>query len=240
MKVELEEDAIKTGLRGNVQDQAEAIRVAYERYANPIAAYIREKVAPTLDCHELTTAVNDVFIELARKVGRGNFQWSGSLKSLLFEMGRCNAIDQFRKESRYQRHFESNDFSGQGHEESDGDGFGDDEMAAYIAKKLQDAPELAAAWRSLVSRRTAADETAVKEVVRLFRMWVAGGSLPKLQRRVAEELARHYGNITDMEIRDEIGDTGERPTVASVKSARREIREKFISLMEKQERSMKL
>lgn len=237
MKVELEEHEIKTGLQGNDQEQADAISKAYHRYAGPIASYIRERVVPTLDNHELTTAVNDVFIELAKKVREGNFKGGGSLKSLLFNMGRCNAIDQFRSKCRYQNRHASDHFSSGDRGDKNADGFSDDEIASKVAKKLQDAPEIAATWRSLVNTRTAADEVGTEEIVRQFRMWIGGGTLPALQRKVAKSMARHFGNITDADICSEIAETGERPTVASVKSARREIRDKFQSLIERQERT---
>ncbi|MGO9585518.1 MAG: hypothetical protein ACLP2Y_04910 [Limisphaerales bacterium] len=48
MKTEVEEE-IKTGLKGNEEKQLEAVCKAYDRFAAPLAAYIRESVAPTLD-----------------------------------------------------------------------------------------------------------------------------------------------------------------------------------------------
>lgn len=65
------EEEIKTGLKGNEHKQHEAVCKAYDRFAAPLASYIRENVAPTLDSHELTTAVDNVFIDLAKKPKRG-------------------------------------------------------------------------------------------------------------------------------------------------------------------------
>lgn len=72
MRTEVQEDEIKTGLRGDEQKQFEAICKLYDRYSDPLASYVRENF-PTLDSHELTTAVNDVFIGLAKKPSRGIF-----------------------------------------------------------------------------------------------------------------------------------------------------------------------
>ena len=83
MRTEVQEEEIKTGLRGDDQKQFEAICKAYDSYADALASHVRERY-PLLDSHELNTAVNDVFIELARKAKQGKFASAGSLKSLLF------------------------------------------------------------------------------------------------------------------------------------------------------------
>jgi DNA-directed RNA polymerase specialized sigma24 family protein len=229
------EDEIKSGLRGNELKQFEAVCKAYGRYAAPLASYIRERVAPTLDSHELTTAVNDVFIELAKKARHGNFRTDGSLACLLFEMARCNAFDQLREKYRYQKRYESTDFSGRGNDTLAFGELSDDEIASRVALKLAGAPEIAAAWRSVASDRTPDNEVAAIEIVRLFKMWI--GTLPSLQRKVAERMAANFGDVTDEEIRDEIGKISQCPALGSVKSARREIREKFKSLIEEKERT---
>ena len=206
---------------------------AYDRYAAPLAAYILERVVPTLDSHELTTAVNDVFVELARMAKRGKFKPDGSLASLLFEMARCNAIDQLRGRTRYERRFEVTDFSSS----ENGNQFeylNDDEVASRVAHKLADAPEIASAWRSVTNRKTPSDECAANEVTRLFKVYVA--SLPSFQRKVARLMAIYYGDITDEQICEELGKLDKTAPLGSVKSARREIREKFASLINKLER----
>jgi len=230
------EEEIKTGLQGNEQKQLEAVCKAYGRYATPLAAYILERVVPTLDGHELTTAVNDVFLELARMAKQGKFKPDGSLASLLFGMARCNAIDQLRGRFRYKRRYETTDFSSSKNG-NQSDHSNDDEVATCVAQKLADAPEIASAWRSVTNRKTPSGESAANEIVRLFKMYIA--SLPSFQRKVARLMAIYYGDITDKEICEELEKLGERPPLGSVKSARREIREKFTSLIDKLERTYK-
>ncbi|MGH8094613.1 MAG: RNA polymerase sigma factor [Chthoniobacterales bacterium] len=234
MKIDLDEQQITSALLGDQQAQFKAVTRAYERYADPLASYIREKVAPTLDTHELTTAVNDVFIELARKAKLGQLKENGSLVALLFKMARANAIDQWRSKRRWEmRHISESDVvateGGAGNDLS-----GDEKLIAHVARRLAEAPEIAAVWKTLTLRRTAADEVAANEVIRQFKVWLSG--LPRLQRKVAESMAFHFGDATDEEICDEIAKSDVRPPVSSVKSARAQIREKFTALMNHQER----
>lgn len=223
MRTEVNEDKIKTELRGNEQDQFEAICKLYDRYAGPLASYIRERVAPTLHPHELTTAVNDVFLELAKKAKDGKFQLNGSVKTLLFRMAKCNAIDQFRQKCREQKRNVSDAFLKDGNDDVD--------FASSVAKKLADAPEIAATWKSLTQERTAADEVAANELMLQFRVWAAYNLSP-LQRKVAEEIAIYCGDVTNEEICDEIAKTGKRPPISSVKSARKEIARKYKTLID--------
>jgi len=60
--------------------------------------------------------------------------------------------------------------------------------------------------------------------------------LPSTQRKVAEVIAIHYGDVTDQEICEELSKMGKFAPLGSVKSARREIKDKFKSLIEKTER----
>ena len=230
MRTDVEDEQIKTGLLGTEQEKEAAICDAYERYKRPLAAFIREKVAPTLDSDEIATAINDVFCGLARYVSRGRFSRDGSLLTLLFSMARRKAYDRLRRKTKGQKacgqdHTEDADF-----DESlvVADEDADEEFAVYVAQKLSKAPELSAEWKN------AADKAATNEIMRQFCMWI--GTLPHLQRKVAEAVAKHYGDLTDAEICDEIAKTGERPTVASVKSARKQIVRKFTELMKTQER----
>jgi len=94
------------------------------------------------------------------------------------------------------------------------------------------APEVRESWR------TAADAGSANEIIRQFRLWIGG--LPRLQRKVAQALLRHFGDISDKEISDEISAGGNpRPSEASVKSARKEITRKFKTLIHTQERIIK-
>ena len=191
-------------------------------------------MAPTLDGHELTTAVNNVFIELARMAKMAKLRESGSLVALLFKMARTNAIDQFRSKRRWEtRHItESDAVATEGR--ADDDLSSDEKLIALVARRLAEAPEIAAVWKTLTLRRTAADEVAANEVIRQFKVWLSG--LPRLQRKVAESMALYFGDVTDEEICDEIAKSNVRPPISSVKSARAQIREKFTALMNHQER----
>jgi DNA-directed RNA polymerase specialized sigma24 family protein len=233
VKVDVEENEIKTGLIGNAQQQYSAICKAYERYADPLASFILERVAPTLDTAELTTAVNNVFIELARKARAGNFQQRGALASLLFQMARYNAIDIMRQRNRRWEREVPFDVAKK-HLDTSGTAESDEEIAMRVAQKLKDAPQVARTWQALAQAHTPANETLAEEIKRQFKILV--GSLIGLQRKVAGIIAANFGGITNGEICDLIAKTGPRPPLSSVKSARREIREKFKAFLQAQER----
>lgn len=232
VKTEVQEEEIKLGLGGDEQRQFEAICKAYNHYAEPLTAFVRERF-PTFDSQEVTTAVNDVFIELAKKTKEGKFRPEGSLRSLLFRMAWGNAVDQWKAKCRwYQRKlldFENIDPN------DEFDGLTDDEVASFVAQKLSNAPEFATAWRVVTKEWTPGDQVAAIEIVRQFKMWIATGLSP-LQRKVAELIAVSFGEMTDVEMCDQIGKTGDRPPLGSVKSARREIREKFTLFIKQLER----
>jgi len=227
------EEEIRNGLRGNYEDQIKAINYAYERFADPLAAALRERWAVTLDASEIKTAVNDVFVELAKKAKEGKFKADGSLASLLFTMAKRNAQDQWRQKYAYQRrHVSHCEIScGLNNEVT---GLSEDEIASRVAKKLFDSPEVASTWKSLTQLRTPADEAATNEIVRQFKIWL--GTLPGVQRKVAEVMALHFGDITENEILEELTGLGHVTSLGSVKSARKEIIEKFEALMQKHER----
>jgi RNA polymerase sigma factor (sigma-70 family) len=227
VRTELEDEDIKNGLLGTVQAQKEAIEVAYQRYAKPLAGFIRERVAPTLDSDEVASAVNDTFCALAQYVSRGRFKAEGAVITLLFSMARFKAYDHLRRKTARRRGAQRTNLENE--PICDG-GLNDDDFANQeVAQRLIAAPEVAALWR------TAADEGASNEIIQEFRLWIGG--LPRLQRKVAEVLLTNFGDLTNAEISEEIGRTGERPSEASVKSARYEISQKFKTLMEIRERT---
>jgi hypothetical protein len=49
---------IKAGLFGNISEKQAAFTKVYDRFAKPLAAFIRESVAPTLDSDEVATVVS--------------------------------------------------------------------------------------------------------------------------------------------------------------------------------------
>ncbi len=222
--VEDVDNEIKNGLLGGKREQEEAIRMAYERYKRPLFSFIHERVAPTLDSDEIATAVNNVFIGLAKYAARRRFRANGALSTLLFAMARRKAIDQLRRKPKLPHDTECD---GAGHGETYEDEVSDDEFETRINRYLVMAPEIHAVWR------TAVDEMHADEVFRAFRLLI--GRLPRLQRKVAEALLKNPG-CTCGEICDRLAETGPRPSEASVKSARREIAEKFEQLLKSQER----
>ncbi len=226
VRTELEDEDIKNGLLGTVQAQKEAIEAAYQRYAKPLAGFIRERVAPTLDSDEVASAVNDTFCALAQYVSRGKFKAEGAIITLLFSMARFKAYDHLRRKTARRRGALGTNLENEPN--CDG-GLNDDDFANQVAQRLVAAPEVATLWR------TAADEGAANEIIQQFRLWIAG--LPRLQRKVAEVLLTNFGDLTNAEISEEIGRTGKRPSEASVKSARYEISQKFKTLMEIRERT---
>lgn len=234
MKTDLREKEIKQGLCGDDLKQEEALCRAYDRYADPIASYIREHF-PLLDSSELTTAVNDAFTGLAKKVKQGNFRIQGSLSGLLFRMAIFRAHDQLKaKYKQRELKVDLQELSNGNHEGFASNGLSDDEVLSIVARKLSDAPEIAAAWRTATQEWTPGTEVAAQEIVRQFKLWI--GTLPRVQRKVAEVIATRFGDVTDEEICHELEKTGERLPLGSVKSARREIRDKFKSLIETMER----
>jgi DNA-directed RNA polymerase specialized sigma24 family protein len=225
------DEDIKAGLLGTVRDQEQAITNAYHRFAKPLMGFIRETVAPTLDSDEIATAVSETFCALARYAKAGKFHSSGALSTLLFEIARRKAIDLLRKRMCKKRGGSENPSTIRTVEEAelrDG-GPSDDEFATRITQRLILAPEIRELWRN------AADEAQANEIIRKFRLWI--GTLPRLQRKVAEKMLTSFGSATDAEMSAELRNEGVEAPPASVKSARNQISEKFSSLMRQTERT---
>ncbi len=232
-----EEEEIKKGLMGTPQEQEAAYERAYNRFARPLAAFIRESVAPTLDGDEVATAVSEAFCGLARYVDRGKFKSDGALSTLLFSIARCKAYDLLRNKTSKKRR----DPDGQhadANESRDGE-LTDEEFAERVFQRLVKAPEIREMWN------TAADACAANEIIRQFRLCI--GTLPRLQRKVAQAILAHFGDVSNnefgavsnAEICDEIAKCGvTRPSEASVKSARKEITRKFKAIIQTQERTI--
>jgi len=225
-----EDEEIKKGLTGTPQEREAAFEKAYARFAKPLASFIRESVAPTLDSDEIATAVSETFCGLARYIDRGRFRKEGALSTILFSIARLKAYDLLRGKTCLKR----------GGQECEGDEnaasvdceLSDEEFATCVSQRLVKAPEIRELWR------TAADAGAANEIIRQFRLWVA--RLPHLQRKVAQALLKHFGDVTNKEISDEIAQGGHpRPSEASIKSARKEITRKFKTLIQTQERTTK-
>jgi len=232
------EKEIKIGLKGDEQKQFEAVCKAYDRFAAPLASYIRECVAPTLDEHELTTAVNNVFLDLAKKAKKGGFKSDGSLTSLLFQMAKFKALDQLKAKLKLEHNNVTEHPSSDDQGNHDCETLTDDEVVSIVAGKLSDAPQIATAWKAATQDWTAGKESAAREIVRRFIIWI-GTSLPPMQRKVAELIAASFGEFTDEEISEKLTKSGHTAPLGSVKSARREIREKFASLINQIERTEK-
>lgn len=235
---ELEEEQIKKGLMGTEEDKERAFEKAYARFAKPLAAFIRENVAPTLDSDEVATAVSETFCGLARYVERGKFKSNGAISTILFSIARFKAIDLLRSKMCIKRR-DQNQENPEACECED-DEQADENFAVRVSQHLVKAPEIKEMWK------TAADIGKANEIIRQFRLWIS--TLPRLQRKVAEAILAHFGNIyndefgavSNKEICDYIAKNGEhRPSEPSVRSARRQITRKFKTLIQTQERNKK-
>ncbi len=218
MRTEVEDadKEIIDGLLGNPKQQLKAIECAYARYAKPLTGFIRESVAPTLDEHEVATAVNNTFIALAKYAERGRFRAQGALLStLLFGIARLKAYDELRQKGSLSRTSEDEEIATVACDL----GMDDEEFAGEVAKRLAASPEISELWKAAVELE------AAREIIRIFRLWVS--DLPRLQKKVAQALLLHFGSATNEEIAEELAKTGPRPPVASVKSARKQITAKF-------------
>ena len=234
---DVEEEEIKKGLMGTADaDHEEAFEKAYARFAKPLAAFIRENVAPTLDGDEVATAVSETFCGLAKYVERGKFRPNGAISTILFSIARCKAIDLLRSKMCIKRR-DPNKESAADCDSEEGDQ-SDENFAVCVSQHLVKAPEIKAMWK------TAADIGKANEIIRQFRLWI--GTLPHLQRKVAEAILAHFGNISNeefgavsnKEICDYMARNGEhRPSEPSVRSARKEITRKFKALIQTQERN---
>jgi len=228
-----EEEKIQDGLLGTAAQQEAAFEKAYARFARPMAAYIREVVAPTLDSDEIATAVSEAFCGLAKYIENGRFSSKGALSTILFSIARLKAISILRSKTCKKRtdpdrvKAEPEEGSEEQIEEEE-----EEKFAICVSQQLVKSPEIQALWR------TAVDIGKAKEIMRQFRL-LAGG-LPRMQRQVAEAILAHFGEVEN----DEFGPvsnqeicnfiektTGERPSVASIRSARKEISQKLKTLI---------
>ncbi len=234
---DVEEEEIIKGLMGAETERELAFEKAYARFAKPLAAFIRENVAPTLDSDEIATAVSETFCGLARHIERGKFKSNGAISTILFSIARFKAIDLLRSKTCIKRR-DPNQENVEAYEHDDEQA--DEHFAVRVSQHLVKAPEIKEMWK------TAADIGRANEIMRQFRLWI--GTLPRVQRKVGEAILAHFGNISNEEfgavsnneICDYIAkDSGHRPTEASVRSARKEITRKFKTLIQPQERTKK-
>lgn len=224
------EEEIKAGLLGSESEQEVAFEKAYARFAKPLAAFIRETIAPTLDSDEIATAVSETFCALGRYVEKGRFSKEGALSTILFSIARFKAIDLLRSKTCIKRcNPIQNDVDAGGCDDNQPD----ENFAVRISQQLVKAPEIKELWK------TAVEIGYANEVMRQFRLCV--GELPHLQRKVGEAILAHFGNVSDeefgpvstKEICDYIAKHHDhRPAEASVRSARKEITRKFKTLIQ--------
>ena len=164
-------------------------------------------------------------------MAKRKFKLQGSLSALLFTMAERKAIDQLRAGKQWkQRRVDTLSST----DDADFATVSINEDLETLERRVEESAEVDAAWKALAQSKTPADEVATAEVIRQFRIWL--GTLPNLQRKVAQALYSHSGDITDNEIAEEIGASGPRPPISSIKSARAQIRTKFDTLMKSQER----
>ncbi|MCE0521656.1 MAG: hypothetical protein LV480_01950 [Methylacidiphilales bacterium] len=219
-----EDEVIKQGLMGTASGQELAIERAYARFAKPLAAFIREKVAPTLDSDAIATAVSETFCAVARYAAGGGFSPKGALSTLFFSIAKRKATDLLRKKTCQKRRAPkaNDDIDDSEPSEHDGSESAGEESAIRIAQRLEFAPEIKKLW-------TAAEHLYAKEIFREFRLWI--GTQPSLQRKVAELILADFGGSSDAEISRKLAANGVKATPASVKSARRQLVLKFKTLL---------
>jgi DNA-directed RNA polymerase specialized sigma24 family protein len=218
-----EDEVIKQGLMGTASGQELAIEQAYARFAKPLAAFIREKVAPTLDSDEIATAVSETFCAVARYTAGGGFSPKGALSTLFFSIAKRKATDLLRKKTCQKRRAPK---AGDDLDDSESSEYGaesaGEESETRIAQRLELAPDIKKLW-------AAAEHLYAKEIFREFRLWT--GTQPSLQRKVAELILANFGGSSDAEMSRKLAANGVKATPASVKSARRQLVLKFKTLL---------
>ena len=209
----LDEDEVKLGFLGSPAERELAFEKLFRNYSRRIVAFIEQRY-PGLPSDLSVDAMVESFRALYDDVENGSFDVDRPLEPYIFSIANRKAIDQLRKFGRRPQLAELSE-----------DEDGCTEIAAALA-----GTETGAAWSEVVQ------QAAANEIASRFKAFLA--DLPPVQRQVAQVLAEHFpAGLQHSEICDEIlRRTGHRPTSIQVKSALKEIRRKFDSLLTAQER----
>jgi len=199
------EDEVKLLLCGTSQEQNQGVAMLYESYSKPLWSFILQKF-PGLNHADVGEIVNDTFVVVWRGIEKGTLDINRPLRSFLFAVAQNKAIDVLRKyTSRIDRTV--------------------DDDIVDVADRIQGS-EVGLQWRHAV---TAGKVAAIQDAFRLFLR-----TLPDVQRNVAQVMADNFPDeLGQEETANEIfRRMGEQTTVAGVKRARSEIRQKFKKFLE--------
>lgn len=199
----VDEDDIKLHLCGTIADRQRAITKLWLECREEVMGFVEFRF-PGLPSDSGAEVVAQAFAELVKKIDEPEFDWDQPLRPMLLKIARRRAIDELRKWQV--RPISKADFYD------------------FVAEEISET-KLAKQWAVHVAAGRA------NEIYRQFGAFVA--TLPELQRRVGLII---YHNLPEKLEHDVIcetisEETGQRPTVASVKSALRELRRKFHELL---------
>ena len=204
--LEVDDVTISLGLAtGSLSEQEEALCLAWAKYRKRVASFIYYH-APGLSPDCVATAQPMMHSEACTKRQQ---------VAILFTIAKARTIDQLRRKFSRHGEFESRLRS-------------DDDFAEEVGRRIT-GTEVSFHWRLAVSERRALE---LKEI---FLQFV--GTLPSMQRRVAQVIADALpGDLSDADIANVIFlETGSRPTVVQIRSARNQMEMKFRTLLERGE-----
>jgi DNA-directed RNA polymerase specialized sigma24 family protein len=193
------EDEVKRLVTGSHVEQKKALETLFDRYSEPLWCFLCDHF-PSLGADEIGGVVDQVFIAVWNKINSDPFCLDKPITRFLFDVARNKAIDCCRRSSRrIDRVVNDSGKPTENGEQTD--------VGEY--------------------RRKITSEQKAKEIHAMFCQLAV--SLPDFQRLVATIMAENFPlGIGQSGTADEVfRRTGERPTLASIKRARSEIRRKF-------------
>lgn len=201
--VRLDEDMVKLGLMGTEEEREDTLKALYAHYSEDIVRFLERKL-PGLPADLVINAMLDAFRALNEAAVTRTFDYDKSVVNWLFRVAWHKGVDELRKYSRRT--------------------LGNSEFFDTVGEYLEDT-EVGRQWRFYTKTREA---DAIAQEFRDFLL-----TLPPVQRQVAQIMADSFPDaVPEDEICEEIfGRTGKRPTVVQVKSAKREIRKKFKTIL---------
>lgn len=213
--LDVDDATISLGLAiGSPAEQQDALRFAWTKYRKRVAGFIYH-CAPGLSPDSVATATNDAFRGLYKKATGGTFDPDKPLLPLLFTIAKARTVDELRRKFSRRAEFESRLRT-------------DDDFAEEVGRRIT-GTDVGFHWRLAVSQGKALE---LKEI---FLQFV--GTLPPVQRVVAQIIADALpGDLADADIANVIfSETGSRPTVVQIRSARNQMEMKFRTLLERGE-----
>lgn len=198
-----DEDIRLLFMEGDPKIHQRALMDLYDRTAPAIIGYLRKNFF-SFDDHQLEQVVGEAFIQLSGQIEEGAVDLEQPLKNFLLKIVFRRATDLRRRLTRKRQ---------------PGIDFMDDVSNALLKSGAS------LDWKRRVRSREAV------EIVEQFEALIP--TLPRVQRVVAEAIANAFPiNLSLEELCDEVESlTGTRPTVPSVKDARKQVRTKFQELL---------